>query len=179
MERVLNYWLINVPENTALFCRLVLVESLISSLERPFGKIIHAMGKVKMPCIISGIVYLCVLPVSYSLLKAGFPAYIPFVILIITKVMGLAYNLLYIHKNIELSIIQFFRQVITPIFLIVICSLPVSLTVNYCLSDTLISLLVVTITTVLSVSVSVYLIGFSKDTRIRIINRVFRKFSVV
>ncbi|MDR2409266.1 MAG: lipopolysaccharide biosynthesis protein, partial [Bacteroidales bacterium] len=80
MEKVLNYWLINIPENTALFCRLVLIDSLIGSLDRPFAKIIHAMGKVKMPCIIGGIVYLCILPVSYFLLKVGFPAYIPFIV---------------------------------------------------------------------------------------------------
>jgi O-antigen/teichoic acid export membrane protein len=178
MEILLNYWLINVPKNAALFCRLVLIESLILSFERPFSKIVHAIGKVKMSSIVGGIAYLCVLPVSYLLLKHNYPNYIPFIIVIIARTIGLSYNLFYIHESIGLSIIQLFRQVIVPIFLVVICSLPVPLMVNYYSSDTFISLLVVSITTVLSVLVSVYFIALSKKIRIEIVNSVLKTFSL-
>jgi len=46
-EYILNLWLVEVPENTIIFCQIIIVHSLINSLNRPYVMAIHATGNMK------------------------------------------------------------------------------------------------------------------------------------
>jgi O-antigen/teichoic acid export membrane protein len=175
IDTILRIWLINVPEYTDLFCRLILIQSLFSCMLRPFFMVIFATGKVKRVCLITGITYLTILPISYILLKIGFPAYIPFIVFIIVYIINFSYDIIYLHKIVNLSIERFIKKMIIPTVSIVICTLPISMVINYYSKDDLFSLFFVAIVSVLLVSVSVYFIAFSQDMRIKILNRILRR----
>jgi O-antigen/teichoic acid export membrane protein len=177
LEIILQLWLVEVPENTALFCRLILLQSLISATQKPFVMTIHATGKMKTPNLTGGIVLLAVLPVSYFLLKAGVPAYVPFIIYILAFLVSSSVELFLLHKWIKLPVWKLIKKVYLPITSIIICSLPISLCINYFSGENIVALLYTTMISVLLVSVSTLYIALSKEMRIKILRKV-RTFKI-
>jgi len=63
LEKILSLWLVEVPEWTILFSQLVLMFTLIQTFDLSFGIIFQATGDMKYNQIMSGGVYLSVIPV--------------------------------------------------------------------------------------------------------------------
>lgn len=167
LETILRIWLIEVPEFTTVFCRLVLIQSLISCVQRPFVMTIHATGRMKVFQLSTGTVLLSVLPVSYFLLKAGWAPYMPFLVYIVASALELLVELYLLKKWINLSLITLFKTVFIPILFIVICTIPVSV-----LSVYYFPFLLGVLFSGLSVCISTYFITFSKETRTKVIDHL-------
>jgi len=167
LESILQIWLVEVPEYTALFCRLVLIQTLINCVQRPFVMTIHATGRMKTFQLSTGTVVLSVLPVSYFFLKAGGAPHIPFLVYIVTSAIELLVEVYLLKRWINLSLISLFKTVFIPILLIIVCTLIVSILVSYYLPFLLAAFL-----SVLSVCIAVYFIAFAKETRIKAIHQV-------
>ena len=165
LEVILQIWLVEVPEYTALFCRLILLQALVSSTQRPFVMAIHATGNMKMANLTGGIVLLLVLPVSYFLLKMGNAVYSPFIVYIIAFVVTSCIELCLLRKWIKLPIMRLIKETYLPVILISICTLPISLLVNYYSKNNVISLIWVSALSMLLVLVSIYYIACSKEIR--------------
>ena len=171
LENLLPIWLVEVPEYTALFCRLILLQSLIACFQRPFVMAIHATGKMKVFQLTSGTALLSALPVSYFFLKAGAAPHIPFMICIFSSALELFVELYLLKRWINLSLGSLFKKVFIPIALIAVCTLPVSALANYHLHFLLSIML-----SGLLVCISVYFIALNKETRRKLIQRVKNKF---
>ena len=63
LEKILALWLVEVPEWTILFSQLVLIFTLIQTFDLSFGIIFQATGDMKYNQIMSGGVYLSVIPI--------------------------------------------------------------------------------------------------------------------
>lgn len=175
LETILQLWLSEVPEYTALFCRLILIQSLINCVQRPFVMTIHATGRMKVFQLSSGTVLLSVLPVSYFFLKAGGAPHIPFLVYIGASALELSVELYLLKRWINLSFISLFKKVFIPVLLVVACTLPVSVFVSYYLQIFVgyyLHFLLSVMFSVLSVCISVYYIVLTKETRIEVIRYV-------
>lgn len=75
MPAILVLWLKNVPESTVMFCRLILIGTLINQLTIGLQSAIQATGKIKTYQAVIGSLILLNLPVSYLLLANHFPPY--------------------------------------------------------------------------------------------------------
>jgi O-antigen/teichoic acid export membrane protein len=164
LELILQFWLGEVPEYAATFCRLVLIQSLISCVQRPFVMTIHATGRMKVFQLTTGTVLLSVLPASWFFLKAGGAPHIPFLVYIAASAIELCVELYLVGKWIKLSHISLFKKVFVPILLIIACTLPVSALAAYYLPF----LLAVAVSG-LSVCVSAFYIAFDKETRSKVL----------
>ncbi|QDF29519.1 MATE family efflux protein [Halarcobacter anaerophilus] len=67
IDTLLGIWLVDIPLWTIEFCKLILIFSLIQTFDMSFGILFQAIGKMKENQILSGGVYLLVLPLSYIL----------------------------------------------------------------------------------------------------------------
>jgi O-antigen/teichoic acid export membrane protein len=175
IDQVLAYWLVNVPEHTGLFCRLALIQSLISCMLRPVSMATLAIGKLKKVCITVSCFYVLVLPLSYFLLKTGYPAYVPLVVFIIAGTADFLYQIFFIHWHIQFSIRRLLKQVFVPILFIVFCSSVPVLWINYFFNKGPASLVLVFTVSFLLIAVSGYFFALSKDTRREIINRLQKR----
>ena len=72
IEFILTIWLGEVPEYTASFIRIILIQSALSPIDYPVGMLIHASGKMKWPSIITTIPLYSIFIIAYYLLKNGF-----------------------------------------------------------------------------------------------------------
>jgi len=171
LETILNIWLVEVPEYTALFCRLVLIQSLISCVQRPFVMTIHATGKMKIFQLSAGTVLLSGLPVSYFLLRSGCAPHIPFVVYIGACTGELLVELILLKKWINLSFRALFKTVFIPVALIVAFTLPLSL-----LASLYLPFLLSLMFSGMAVCISVYFIALDKETKAKLVQYVKNYF---
>lgn len=78
---ILKIWLSNVPEDTTIFCQIILLYSLIRSLRGPIDIYYKTIGQLKYYQVIECVLTVLNLPFSYLALKNGFPLYSVFIIM--------------------------------------------------------------------------------------------------
>ena len=115
---VLTTWLNIVPDNTVIFCRLVLINALLGCIITPLVIAIQATGKIKALHLITGSINLFNLPISYFLLKMSqSPEIVFYIQIIITIILNLSVLLIQ-KKQLNFSIWLFCKKVIFPAFFI-------------------------------------------------------------
>lgn len=118
MSYVLKFWLGDVPEYTAIFTILALVDALIAVLTESIAIAVQSTGKVKVYQLSVGIISLCNLPTAYLLLKFFENPVIPFCVSIgITIVVGIG-RLINYSKLRGYSIINYVKKVLVPVLII-------------------------------------------------------------
>lgn len=172
VDVVLSIWLVEVPEYTALFCRLILLQSLVSCIQRPFVMAIYATGRTKIVNLTSGLISLSVLPISYFILKGGGAVYLPFIIQIGANIIGLIIEVSLLVKWIKLSPSRYLHDTLRPIILIVLSTLPIAYVINIHSTDNILSLIYISIISVFLVLLSTYYIALDKEIRLKIINKI-------
>jgi O-antigen/teichoic acid export membrane protein len=175
IETVLNLWLTEVPEHTPLFCRLILLQSLIYCTQRPFVMACHAIGKMKTFQLLTTPPLLLVLPVSYFFLKFGFPAYFPFIVYIIMTVVEYIIELVLLRGWIELSYLKYFNKVLVPVFIVILTSFLLPFISSQLLNDSYLSFFLICIISILNATVSIYFFAFNKYSRRKILKLMLNK----
>lgn len=195
-ETILRWWLKIVPENTVLFCRLVLINSLIDCISGPLMTAAQATGKIKTYQTVVGGLLLLILPISYVFLKKGFPPEITLYVSISISIVALFTRLFIISPLVNLSILTFVRIVLARILLVAMMSvilpliikqsmndelieylsLYIPLIIKYSLNQELIRFFTICIVSVLSVAITTYCLGLRKEEKLFIKNRVITIF---
>ncbi|HDT5864439.1 oligosaccharide flippase family protein [Aeromonas hydrophila] len=175
-ETVLRLWLVNPPEYTLLFCQLVLVDALITSLSGSLMASVQATGNIKRYQAIIGGILLFNLPLSYLVLSNGGGAHTVFYVSIATSITALLFRFVLLKELINLNVVQFFSKVIARALLVVLTTfLPLSLirlnTGNLVIDFVLMSALIVTFTTI-----AMFTLGFEKFERDFIRARIHKFF---
>lgn len=123
--QVLELWLNNVPEWTAMFCILLMASTLVDQITVFLYQSLQAQGDIKEYSITKGVVN--ILPIIASLLMFGlfdFEPYWALINLIIGKgILGGCINLYYSRKQISLSLRRFTSEVIVRCANITLCSI--------------------------------------------------------
>jgi hypothetical protein len=112
MSYVLTLWLEDVPENTVLFCRLILLGLLVSQLTYGLQGGIQAVGKIRHYQMTMGIVKILVLPAVYVLLKiAGLPVYVAVFSFLFVEVINFFVRLYFAGKLLNIKKTKYFLTV--------------------------------------------------------------------
>lgn len=78
IDYVLKLWLSVVPDYASIFCRYVLMFNIMTTAFLPVTIGIHATGRIKWISIMSGMLYILVVPFAYIGYKVGWPAEIAY-----------------------------------------------------------------------------------------------------
>jgi O-antigen/teichoic acid export membrane protein len=124
MPMILNLWLKNVPENTAVFCDLMLIAMLASQLTVGLQSAVQATGKIKVYQSVVGSLLILNLPLAYLLLKIGMPAYSVLISFSAIEILACCFRLVFLKILAGLSIRQYveevFLRIIVPVLSVVI-----------------------------------------------------------
>ncbi|MBO7230443.1 MAG: lipopolysaccharide biosynthesis protein [Bacteroidaceae bacterium] len=74
-EWILGLWLGNVPEHVSVFTVLIIIDTLIASLNSGISNIIFASGRIKLYQILINTLRLLAIAAAYIVLRMGFPAH--------------------------------------------------------------------------------------------------------
>ena len=107
MPYILTVWLRNVPEYTILFCRFILISTLIAQLTYGLQSAIHAVGKIKEYQLVLNAVRILFLIIVFILLYLKYPIYIAVFYFVITEIINLSLRLFFVMKilNIKFKIL--------------------------------------------------------------------------
>lgn len=147
---LLNIWLVEVPENTVVFTRLVLLAVLFRSFHEPFNMLYMSVGRIRRMIISESIVMLSVFFCIYIMLSKGYPMWIAFLIMTIMEILIIITLFVNAIKEINFPGKTFLKEVVCPlsclfflneiiVFLFsrihpqtIICTLFISVFVTFC-----------------------------------------------
>lgn len=127
IDLILELWLKNPPEHTAIFAILTSVYCLVDSLTGPLWAAMQAGGKIKRFQIVTGICLLLNLPVSYLFLMYGYAPSVVLIIQIVITGFTVGVRVLFVKYYLQFSIRNYVREVIFPIVFVTALSLPIAL----------------------------------------------------
>lgn len=112
MPFILKVWLNNIPENTIIFSRLIILLTLVNQLSIGLQTAVQAIGKIRWYQIGVGSLILLTLPGGYVLLKNGFPAYSVLVLAICIEIAAVFFRILFLKFLTNMSMLQYSYKVI-------------------------------------------------------------------
>lgn len=116
---VLDLWLVEVPEHSLAFARLMLLTSLVDSLHSPLYYGIQASGKVKWLNILVGGSQLGVVLLSYIILKCfKIAPELVFIFILCGAILSQILRITLSIKQIDLNLKSYLLKVILPLLLV-------------------------------------------------------------
>lgn len=164
-DYILSLWLGKYPDYASLFIRLILCIITFDSLGASISTAQQATGKIKLYQIVVGGGMLLILPLSYVALKLGGSPESPYIIYLIMVIICHILRMIIIKRMIGLSLIIYCKKVIFRIMLITFLAVIILLSINKILDNSFISLIILCISSIVTVSISVYLFGLSNEER--------------
>lgn len=175
---ILHLWLGIVPEYTVMFLRLVLIVTLINSITGPVATAIQAKGKIKLfQTIILGITLLDI-PISYIVLKSGYPPYTVMYISILTELIALIARIWILNALIPMHISNFIIEVIGRSLLVFILAAIIPTGLSQYIPDTFTGFILICIITVSSTTIVLLTVGLKTAERSLIYKKQFVPFKL-
>lgn len=182
VDWLLNIWLVEVPNHSVNFIRLVLIYQLIEVLSQPLITAKNATGNIRNYQIVVGGILLLSLPISYMALKNGAPVEAIYVVNIIISFFALWARLYMLRGDIvNFSSMLFIRKVVLRVFIVAIISSVLPVTLYLFMDYGFVRVLITSLLSVITTLLSVLYIGcvdterdFFKDKIKSVFNKVFR-----
>lgn len=173
---VLKLWLVEVPPMASLFTRIILIESLFSTLGTPMITSLMATGNIKWYQIVVGSSLLLIIPIAYLLLKVGLPIETALIVSASFILLGDVLRLIFCKRQLGLSLRMFGKKVILPIIIVTVLSITIPLFIHYFMSEGWGRLIISTLVSCIIVAILIYTIGLNVTERNFIITWIVSKF---
>ncbi len=173
--QVLSFWLVEVPDYSASFVRLILIYSLIESISLPLITAMLATGRIKKYQIVVGGIQLLNLPLAYLALYFGGEPQLAFIVAIVLSLGCFISRVLMLRGMIGLNLVKFFKSVIFKVILVTLLSSIVPFALYMYLDVTLISFFVIGFVSVVSVALASYLFGLDSAERHMIKSKIVKR----
>jgi len=164
---ILHIWLKEVPDFTTIFVQIMLIKSIISSLNSGIPSIIQASGKIKWFHIISSTIILLSLPLAYILFKIGYPPHSISVIFLFTALLDFIVTLILLKVILDYDIKKYIKRVILKAFIIIIIVLPL-FAFQFAIKESFLRFISISLLAEIVLCSSIYFVGLEKDERIGI-----------
>lgn len=144
MKYVLALWLNKVPDYAVIFCRLVLIMSMIQQTTWGLGIAIQSVGKIKVYQVVMGILLIMNLPMALILMRTGFYAYTVFVGSIVIEIISAGLTVYFAHKKAGLNVKNFIVQTLLFPYGTIIIATIIAVLPQFIMEDNFIRLIVTT-----------------------------------
>lgn len=111
MPQILQFWLKEVPDNTASFCRYMVILNLVQQFSMGIMAATQAIGKIKTYQIVVGTVQILTIPVSYWALKTGYPAESVMTIALGLECVATCFRIYYFNVITHYPMLKFLKEV--------------------------------------------------------------------
>ena len=176
IDFILDLWLEEVPENSNIFCILILCNSILNALSAPLNYTVLSSEKIKWFQIITSLVYLSDLFIVYAFFLFGAPAVMALIVKVFIMVVVLYVRLHFFCRLVDsISQWSYFKEVLFPLFFTTILCIFCGYCVFYYMNQGAFVILANIILISFS-SVTICMVGLSKKERNSFIRVVSNKF---
>ena len=137
---ILDVWLVNPPKMADTFLCLIVGYNVFDSFSNPLWMSVHATGYLKVHQILMGSIKIMNIPISYILLKLGFPIYTVLVVYVALNALCSIVRIIYLRTLIHLDTLDYMKKVIWQMIKIVLISIPIPLAILYFSDNRLLNL---------------------------------------
>lgn len=179
MDKILSLWLKIVPEDAAIFSKLMLLECLVETLVRPLNVSVVAFGNIRRSQITSSILRMATLPIGFLSFKLGASAETIFYIAILSTFLVF---INYANNLKRLTIFSPFQYIRSLFLNIVPAAVPALLLASFVQSEMkpgLTRLLICILGTFIINVICFGLFATSKDERSKIYKLILSKLKMV
>lgn len=178
-ESILNIWLVEVPSHTVSFMKIMLIILLFDSMANPLNTSALANGNLKKFQLSVETLQILVLPISYIVLHIYPIPELVFAIDLFIVVIAQFVRLKIVSQMVSLSISEYTKKVYFRIVLVSISSFVLPYLMSMLLPDNFINTIIICIVCVLSVALTIYLLGLENNEKQIVLDKigvVIRKF---
>ena len=104
IDYLLSIWLVEVPQYTLIFAKIVIFKLFLVCFEQPFITVNGATGDNKVFTVVSALFLLSVLPISYIYLRFEDLPYLVFIVDFVVYFSMVVWKSCYLRKQIGLSL---------------------------------------------------------------------------
>lgn len=174
-QMILNIWLGNVPNYALVFMQLTLIDTLVTIFDTCLYFVFNAMGRLRENAIISPLIGIWVLPVSYIFFKLNFsPVSLFYVVIIKSSILSFVVKPILLYKYADYKTGDFVK-IFFPCILVTLTSIIPPGICKYYIDEGWLRLIIICLLSAFSVSLSVLYIGIEKEVRKKIINLIVSK----
>lgn len=171
-DKILEIWLVQVPEDTPLFVRLSILGVMVTALGNTGYAACMATGKIKKYSIWITTIGSMVFVLTWIAYKVGVPVYTTYIIYICVYIFVQIVRLIIMKDLLNFPISQFMKDVVSPIFLTTIIAAIGPLIVTSLVSSTIIRVLITLFISILWTGISVYIFALTQGERTTITNNL-------
>lgn len=179
IDGILDIWLKQVPEYTAVFCRLILIFLSIEAITAPLWMSVQATGKIRNYQILMASLIFLNFPIAYILLKIGLSVYSVWIVRIIINIVTMTARCIYMKKKLEFPLLPYFRNVIVPIMSVTLVALPIPFVLHCLINGFWTNLILVGFTTLIITILDVYFVGMNIHEKEMVRNMIFKKIPIL
>lgn len=176
-EPLLTIWLDEVPEYTVIFLQIIIIQSLFCVFDTSFYRALYAKGRLKENALLSPTLGFIQFPIVYFMFKAGCsPVALSWASLITYALLGLVVKPILIIKIVDYTwndIISVFVPCLKVTAMSVI--LPIVAYIYLQSDNQFVTLLTISGISVLSVSLTVWLLGLNREMKAKVVEIVKKK----
>ncbi len=176
VDKILHIWLVEVPDHTVNFVRLMLLIMLFNPLENPIGTSNDATGNIKIYQVVISLINIQIVILSYVSLRMGYPPESVFVAQLIVSVFQILAKIFLVRKKLHMSLRHYTYNVIFRIIIVSLSSFGISFLFYPFFSDSILSIFTFVVLSVFIVLFCSYYLGLNKKESIAITQKVFAKF---
>ena len=171
-KQILDIWLVDVPEYAVIFTQLSLIMSMCSAIGNSGYTACMATGKLKKYSIIISSIGLLEFPLAWLLFAYGASPVAAYYTYIVVRILVLIARMFLLESMVGLKVTMYMKQVFVPIILTTIVAILFPILLNYFMKQTLIRIPVMIAVTSVSVMLSVFYLGMSKNERNFIVEKI-------
>ena len=182
IDIVLSVWLGLVPEHTVLFVRLILILTLVEILSRMLITAQSATGRIRNYQLVVGGLLMLNFPISYLVLKLGYPPESTVIVGIFVSFICLVARLCFLRSMVSLHVRDFVYQVLLNVFVVTLLSSVIPAVCYYFIDHQVIRFFAVCISSVVMSIVVIYFVGCNSWERntlrgyvIKFINKILHR----
>ncbi|MDB4497777.1 hypothetical protein N9251_00380 [Gammaproteobacteria bacterium] len=175
MPYLLTLWLHEVPEGAILFCRMMLLATLVDQLSLPLTIVNSATGRIRNFVLLIDTVKLFTLLIAAYLLHVGYSyIHVMWAFVAIETFCSLE-RIVYMYYDIQLSLVCYFRKVIVPCMYGILCLILPAIGVYLFVEEGFMRLIVMYLLTFFTLFVNLYFL-LDVHEKIQLKEFVARKF---
>ena len=174
MSYVLELWLKDVPAYTLRLSQLILVLSIVFQYSMGLMSSIQAVGKIRNYFLIISVLILLNLPISYLLLKNGYPPYSCIITFICIEVISFMVRLYMAAKLTGMKAKDFLTQVVVPTLIVFACALIPALTIHYFMSESFVRLVCVCMVYAVVFIITAWRFAINESQRQYVLNNLLK-----
>lgn len=175
IDYILKLWLgDNIPDRTNVFTVIVILNMLVTNFNPPVSQIVHATGKMQKYQVVTSVVLIMILPISWIFLQLGFSSVSVFLVSLLVSILNQFICLLVLKDIFEYSLREYIQKVVFPCAYVSFLVFPLTFQIHNLYDQGFTRLILVTSANILFSSFAIIFVGLSRSEKKILLEKIKR-----